>query len=103
MGVVVCTWTISHWKWKLFVLPSEFWISIHNERKRPVLDNNDNEVVRISLNSFDLLLKVNESLYIALLVVSQCIYYKAFLKGTLLQILKSPYKNIKIIHIKIIL
>ena len=62
--------TISFRKWKRFVHPSEFWISIHNERNLPVLDNYDNEVVRISMNSFNLLLKVNELLHIALLVVS---------------------------------
>ena len=40
-----------------FALPSEFGISIHNDKNCPVLDNYDNKIVRISLNSFDLLLK----------------------------------------------
>ena len=51
-----------------FVVPSESWISIHDERNRPVLDNYDNKIVRISLNSFNFSLKVNESWYFALFV-----------------------------------
>ena len=56
-----------------FFLPSEFGVSIHNERNRLVLDNYGNKIVRISLNSFDLLLKVNKSRYIALFAVSRSI------------------------------
>ena len=56
-----------------FFLHSEFGVSIHNERNRPVLDNYGNKIVRISLNSFDLLLKVNRSRYIALFAVSRSI------------------------------
>ena len=76
-GMGVHRLSLSHQKWKLllfsallvyFVVPSEFWISIHNEGNRPVLDNYDNKIVRISLNSFNFLLKVNESWYFALFV-----------------------------------
>ena len=65
MGVLVCTWTISFpLEMEKFCSTVWIWISIQNERNPPVLGDYDNKVVRISLNLFGLLLKVNESLYI---------------------------------------
>ena len=66
MGVVVCTYTISFpWEMETFALLSTAYISFYllnfkflKERIRPVLDNYDNKIVRMSLDSFDLLLKV---------------------------------------------
>ena len=40
-----------------FILPSEFWISIHNVTNRPILDNYENEMIRISLYASRFLLK----------------------------------------------
>ena len=40
-----------------FVLPSEFWISIYNDRNCPILDNSETETIRISLYFSHLLLK----------------------------------------------
>ena len=38
-----------------FILPSDFWLSIHNDRNCPILDNCDNKIIRISLYSFHFL------------------------------------------------
>ena len=40
-----------------FCLSSEFWISIHNDRNCPILDNYDNETIRISFYYFYFWLK----------------------------------------------
>ena len=40
-----------------FILPSEFWISFHNDKNRPVLDIYENEIIRISLYTSYFLLK----------------------------------------------
>ena len=34
-----------------FILRSEFWISLHNDRNRPILDNCEDEIIKISLYS----------------------------------------------------
>ena len=35
--------------WTHFTLTSEFWISIDNDRNHPILNNYENEMIRISL------------------------------------------------------
>ena len=36
-------------RWTNFILPSEFRISIHNDRNHPILSNYENKMIRISL------------------------------------------------------
>ena len=35
--------------WTNFILPSEFWVFIHNGRSHPILNNYENEMIQISL------------------------------------------------------
>ena len=41
----------------VYWVPTEFWISIHNETKSPILDNYGNEIIPISLCFFHFLVK----------------------------------------------
>ena len=38
-----------------FILPSEFWIFIHNDRNRPILDIYENEIIRVRIIIFRIL------------------------------------------------
>ena len=44
-----------------FILPSETWISIHNDRNCPIFDNYENGIIRNSLYTFHFLLKGADS------------------------------------------
>ena len=43
--------------WTHFILPSEFWVSIHNDENHPILINYGNEMIWISLYTSHFLLK----------------------------------------------
>ena len=65
-GLYIDSISLSNWGGKFFfssqhctqfILPSEFWISIHNDRYWPILDNYENEIVWISFHSSHFSLK----------------------------------------------
>ena len=67
-----------------FFVPSEFQISIHNNKNGPILANYENEIIRISLYSSHFLVKgiASSSRFLIYFKYNNCIQvYETFLGG----------------------